>query len=156
AALAAAPNTKPAAIQRPKKTSSSSAIGRPTSATVRYWRFRNALAPSAIAPEISTARPSVAGAERTLAYSHTAKPSATTAARKAKAMVIGTVSRRGPRADGGRRARTVMASGRLRPPRRDRSAGLGVDEAAIAKREDVAQLACDGGSDHRPRSVGLI
>ena len=65
AALASAPTTKPSAIQRPNATSSTSAIGTPTIATVRYWRFRKAPAPSAIAAEISSARGSVAGAERT-------------------------------------------------------------------------------------------
>ena len=55
AALATAPTTKPIAYHLPKAIASTIRIGTPTMAMVRYWRFRNAPAPAAMAAAISFA-----------------------------------------------------------------------------------------------------
>ncbi len=65
AALATAPIRKPKAVPKPSVNQIRKKSTPPTTATVRYWRFRKASAPSRMASEISTARALVAGASIT-------------------------------------------------------------------------------------------
>ena len=66
--LATAPSRKPPAYHRFSPKPSRSRTGTPTRATVRYWRFMNALAPSRMASAIEFALSCGAGAASTRRY----------------------------------------------------------------------------------------